>query len=169
MGAAVALHGGLFAQEVERARLCSHHLLQQVDFVGEFAREFHVGQRVGALVVAAAFEPGIAAGGPERLGLHHHAVEIVVARGDVAYHGNGFVGSPAEFVDAELQALVFGAQHALLGEVECDVKRCHRPDGHGRAHRTMAQRRRNALPRAGIDTLVLPRGGVHAVECFLAH
>ena len=112
---------------------------------------------------------GVAAGGAEGLGLHDHAVEIVVACGDVADYGNGFVGASVERFHAHLQMLVLRAEHALFRKIEGQIQSRHQAEGHGGAYRTLAQRSHDALTGRGIDPLILSRGRIEAIKCFLTH
>ncbi len=71
-------------------------MVEPVELVGDVAKKFWIGKRVEPVVVALSLKPGISSGGRQGVGLHHHAVEIIVAFGQIFHNRQSLVGASVQ-------------------------------------------------------------------------
>ena len=153
-------------QEVKRLDLVVHHIVEAVDLRGHHPDESGVVERIGHRRHALPLEAGIASGGSERLGVHEHAVEIVIAGREVLHDGQGRVGTPLQVLEALGHQGRLTPQGAFLWKIDGKVQAHeYRHTGQGTPHK-LPQRDPHAAAPRGKHALVTVGDGVVSVKCL---
>ena len=111
------LQGVFGSKKIERFDLRHKHVVESVEFSVDIVQQRAVGHRVESVVVALTLESGVSQCRSHGLGLHHHAIEVVVALGDILHNGQSLLGSAVEELEALFQCLVLLSEGLLSRRV----------------------------------------------------